>query len=63
MQQYHLKTIDVHFKCNDAFTVLIIKEQLQQLATKTNMPTGINTCNNMDYDVIEMPSSQRQHVP
>ena len=29
----HAKTTDVHFKCNDAFTVWIIKEQLQQLAT------------------------------
>ena len=27
---------------------------IQQLATKTNMSTGINTCNNSDYNLTEV---------
>ena len=26
---------------------------IQQLISKVNMPTGINTCNNRDYDLTE----------
>ena len=65
MQQQRLKTSDVQLKCNDAFTVSIITEQFQQLAIKINMPTGINTCNNIDCDVdlIEVLSSERQCAP
>ena len=63
MQQQCLKTSDVQFKCNDAFTVWIITEQFQELAIKINMPTGINTCNNIDCDVIEVLSSERQWAP
>ena len=63
MQQQCLTTSDVQFKCNDAFTVWIITEQFQQLAIKINMPTGINACNNIDCDVIEVLSSKRQCVP
>ena len=63
MQQQCLKTSDVQFKRNDAFTVWIITEQFQQLAIKKDMPTGINTCNNIDCDVIEVLSSGRQCVP
>ena len=60
MQQQCLKTSDVQFKRND---VWIITEQFQQLAIKINMPTGINTCNNIDCDVIEVLSSERQCTP
>ena len=63
MQQQRLKTSNVQFKHNDAFTVWIITEQFQQLAIKINMPTGINTCNNIDCDVIEVLSSDRQCMP
>ena len=63
MQQQRLKTSDVQFKHNNAFTVWIITEQFQLLAIKINMPTGINTCNNIDYDVIEVLSTQRQCAP
>ena len=63
MQQQCLKTSDVQFKRNDTFTVLIITQQFQQLAIKINMPTGINTCNNIECDVIEVLSSDRQCVP
>ena len=34
--------------------------QFQQLASKANMPTGIKTCNNRDYNLIEVLKSQRQ---
>ena len=63
MQQQRLKTSDMQFKLNDAFTVWIIIEQFQQLAIKINMQTGINTCNNIDCDVIEVLSSERQCAP
>ena len=63
MQQQCLKTSDVQFKHNDAFTVWIITEQFQQLAIKMNMQTSINTCNNIDCDVIEVLSSERQCTP
>ena len=63
MQQQCLKTSDVQFKRNDTFTVWIITEQFQELAIKINMPTGINTCNNIDCDVIEVLSSERQWAP
>ena len=63
MQQQCLKTSDVQFKCNYAFTVWIIIEQFQQLAIKINMPTGITACNNIDYDIIEVLSSDRQCAP
>ena len=65
MQQLCPKTIDVHFNHNahfnhnDAFTVSIIIKQFQQLTSKVNMPTGINTCNNRDYDLTEVLNSQR----
>ena len=63
MQQQRLKTSDIQFKRNSAFTVWIITEQFQLLAIKINMPTGINTYNNIDYDVREVLSSQRQCAP
>ena len=63
MQQQCLKTSDVQFKRIDTFTVWIITEQFQQLAIKIKMPTGINTCNNIDCDVIEVLSSDRQYTP
>ena len=63
MQQQRLKTSDVQFKRSDTFTVWIITEQFQQLAIKINMPTGINTCNNIDCDVIEVLGSDRQCAP
>ena len=37
MQQQCLKTSDVQFKRNDAFTVWIITEQFQQLAIKMSI--------------------------
>ena len=63
MQQQCQKTSDVQFKLNDTFTVWIITEQFQQLAIKINMPTGINTCNSIDCDAIEVLSSERQCTP
>ena len=58
MQQQRLKTSDVQFQHDNAFTVWIITEQFQQLAIEINMPTRINTCNNIDYNVIEVLSSR-----
>ena len=48
-QQSCSKTIDVHFNHNDIFTVQVITKQFQQLASKVNMLTEINTCNNKRF--------------
>ena len=63
MQQSCSKTADVYFNRNDAFTVELSQSSSNSWHVRQNMPTGINTCNNKDYDLTEVLNSQRQCVP
>ena len=63
MQQSCSKTIDIGFNHNNAFTVWTTTKYFQQMTSKANKPTGINTCNNRDYDLTEVLNSQWQCTP
>ena len=47
----HVQRLYVHFNCNDVFTVELSQSSSK---SKVNIPTGINTCNNRDYDLTEV---------
>ena len=64
MQQFnsHVQRLNVHFDQNNLLAVYIVPKQFQQLACNVNMPTAINTCNDRDYNLIEVLNTQGQCV-